>query len=61
MLAYAQSQDQVFGMITSGGSFMFIKLVLGLRPVRHLRYFDIRNRGNELYNVSIVPQSTLVN
>ena len=52
MLAYPQSQEQVFGMITSGGSFMFIKLVKSLPP----RYatsdiFDIRNRGNELYNV----------
>ena len=52
MLAYPQSQDRVYGMITSGGSFMFIKLVKGSPP----RYatsdiFDIRNRGNELYNV----------
>jgi hypothetical protein len=52
MLASPQSQQQVFGMITSGGSFMFIKLVQGNPP----RYgtsdiFDIRNRGNELYQV----------
>jgi hypothetical protein len=39
-------------MITSGGSFMFIKLLKGHPP----RYgtsdiFDVRNRGNELYSV----------
>lgn len=52
MLAAPQSQDVVFGMITSGGSFIFIKLLKGDPP----RYatsdiFDVRNRGNELYNV----------
>ncbi|MEH2421393.1 MAG: restriction endonuclease subunit R [Nostoc sp.] len=52
MLAAPQSQDVVFGMITSGGSFMFIKLLKGYPP----RYatsniFDVRNRGNELYNI----------
>ncbi|MHC5610406.1 MAG: restriction endonuclease subunit R [Nostoc sp.] len=52
ILAAPQSQDVVFGMITSGGSFMFIKLLKGYPP----RYatsdiFDVRNRGNELYNV----------
>ncbi|MEH2054877.1 MAG: restriction endonuclease subunit R [Nostoc sp.] len=52
MLAAPQSEDVVFGMITSGGSFMFIKLLKGYPP----RYatsdiFDVRNRGNELYNV----------
>ncbi len=52
MLAAPQSQDEVFGMITSGGSFMFVKLLKGQSP----RYatsdiFDVRNRGNELYDV----------
>lgn len=52
MLAYPQTQQQVFGMITSGGSFMFIKLVKG-NPPRYATsdICDIRNRGNELYNV----------
>lgn len=52
MLAYPQTQQQVFGMITSGGSFMFIKLVKG-NPPRYATsdIFDIRNRGNELYDV----------
>lgn len=52
MLATPHPQKPVFGMITSGGSFMFIKLVKEATP----RYatsdiFDIRNRGNELYTV----------
>jgi hypothetical protein len=54
ILAYmlAAPQPKVYGMITSGGSFIFIKLLKGQPP----RYgtsdiFDIRNRGNELYDV----------
>ncbi|MCF2150274.1 restriction endonuclease subunit R [Desmonostoc muscorum LEGE 12446] len=52
MLAAPQSQDVVFGMITSGGSFMFIKLLKG-HPPRYATsdIFDVRNRGNELYDV----------
>ena len=52
MLAAPQSQDVVFGMITSGGSFMFIKLLKG-NPPRYAtsNIFDVRNRGNELYDV----------
>lgn len=52
MLAYPQSQQQVFGMITSGGSFMFIKLVKANPPQYATSdIFDIRNRENELYSV----------
>jgi hypothetical protein len=52
MLASPQSQGTVYGMITSGGSFMFLKLVKGDVP----RYgtsdiFDVRNTGNEMYDV----------
>jgi hypothetical protein len=54
LLAYllASPHDKVYGMITSGGSFMFVKLVKGNLP----RYgtsdiFDVRNRGNQLYDV----------
>ncbi|MEH2362559.1 restriction endonuclease subunit R [Nostoc sp.] len=52
MLAAPQPQDVVFGMITSGGSFMFIKLLKG-HPPRYATsdIFDVRNRGNDLYNV----------
>jgi hypothetical protein len=39
-------------MITSGGSFIFIKLVKGETPQYATSdIFDIRNRGNELYSV----------
>lgn len=52
MLAAPQSQDRVFGMITSGGSFMFLKLVKGAVPKYGTsNIFDIRNTGNELYDV----------
>lgn len=52
MLATPHPDKPVFGMITSGGSFMFIKLVKGEPPQYATSdIFDIRNRGNELYNV----------
>ncbi|KYC35851.1 restriction endonuclease subunit R [Scytonema hofmannii PCC 7110] len=54
LLAYmlAAPDNEVYGMVTSGGSFMFVKLMKTVVP----RYvtsdiFDVRNRGNELYNV----------
>jgi hypothetical protein len=59
VLAYmlaAPAQKTVYGMITSGGSFMFLKLVKGDLPQDVPRYgtsniFDVRNTGNEMYNV----------
>lgn len=52
MLAAPQSQNTVFGLITSGGSFMFLKLVNGDVPQYGTsNIFDIRNTGNELYDV----------
>ena len=52
MLAAPQPQNTVFGMITSGGSFMFLKLVKGAVPqYATSNIFDIRNIGNELYEV----------
>ncbi len=52
MLAAPQSQKTVFGMITSGGSFMFLKLVKGTVPqYATSNIFDIRNTENELYDV----------
>lgn len=52
MLAAPRSQNPIFGMITSGGSFMFIKLVQGKPPQYATSdIFDVRNRGNELYDV----------
>lgn len=52
MLATPHPDKPVFGMITSGGSFMFIKLVKGETPQYATSdIFDIRNLGNELYSV----------
>jgi len=52
MLATPHPEKPVFGMITSGGSFIFIKLVKGNPPQYATSdIFDIRNRGNELYSV----------
>jgi len=55
ILAYmlaAPHQNTVFGMITSGGSFMFLKLVKGAVPqYATSNIFDLRNTGNELYDV----------
>jgi hypothetical protein len=52
MLASPKTQDTVFGMITSGGSFMFVKLVKGNPPqYATSNVFDIRNEDNELYDV----------
>ncbi len=52
MLATPHPEKPVFGMITSGGSFMFLKLVKGETPQYSTSdIFDIRNRGNELYSV----------
>lgn len=52
MIATPHPQKPVFGMICTGSSFIFIKLILGENP----RYatsnlFDVRNRGNDLYYV----------
>jgi hypothetical protein len=51
-LAAPQSQNTVFGMITSGGSFMFLKLIKRAVPQYGTsNIFDVRNIGNELYSV----------
>ena len=52
MLANPNPDKSSYGMIATGGSFIFVKLVNGESP----RYgtsniFDIRNLGNELYDV----------
>jgi hypothetical protein len=52
MLAAPQRQETVYGMITSGGSFMFLKLVKGDVPQYGTsNIFDVRNTGNEMYDV----------
>lgn len=51
LLAAPETQNTAYSMITSGGSFMFVKLVKG-NPPRYATsdVFDIRNHGNELYD-----------
>jgi hypothetical protein len=52
MLANDNQEKPCFGMITTGGSFVFIKLVKGKPPQYALsRVFELRNPGNELYTV----------
>lgn len=52
MLANPQPDKLCFGMITTGGSFIFIKLVRGETPqYATSRIFELRNPGNELYDV----------
>lgn len=52
MLATPHPEKPCFGMITTGGSFIFIKLVQGETPQYGTsNLFDVRNRGNELYKV----------
>jgi hypothetical protein len=52
MLANENQEKPCFGMITTGGSFVFIKLVKGNTPEYALsRVFELRNPGNELYTV----------
>ena len=54
LLAYmlAAPQTTVYGLVTSSGSFMFVKLVKGESPSYGTSdVFDLRNQQNELYDV----------
>ncbi|MFB8788747.1 MAG: hypothetical protein U7123_07820 [Potamolinea sp.] len=52
MLATTHPENPFFGMITTGGSFIFIKLVQGETPqYTTSNFWEIRNRGNNLYSV----------
>jgi len=52
MLGNPYPDQPSFGMITTGGSFIFLKLVKGKTPQYGTSdIFDIRNRGNSLYSV----------
>lgn len=52
MLANPHSEKPSFGMITTGGSFIFLKLVKGERPHYGLsKTFATLNPDNELYDV----------
>jgi len=58
MLASPHPQKPCFGMITTGGSFIFVKLVQGETPQYATSgVFELRNPGNDLYKVlSILKQ-----
>ncbi|MEM9542399.1 MAG: restriction endonuclease subunit R [Cyanobacteria bacterium P01_E01_bin.42] len=52
MLASPHPERPSFGMITTGGTFVFIKLVRGeINRYATSDLFSVRNRGNELYDV----------
>lgn len=52
MLATPHPHKPVFGMICTGTSFIFIKLILGENPqYATSKIFEIRNPGNDLYIV----------
>jgi hypothetical protein len=52
MLANPNKKKSCLGMITTGGSFVFIKLVKSETPVYALsRVFELNNPGNDLYTI----------
>jgi len=52
MLADPHPETPSFGMITTGGNFIFVKLVRGEKPQYALSdQFALRKRENELYSV----------
>lgn len=52
MLANPQKDQPGFGMITTGGSFTFVKLAYRKVPQYSTsKIFELRNPGNELYDV----------
>ncbi|MBE9126391.1 MULTISPECIES: restriction endonuclease subunit R [unclassified Coleofasciculus] len=52
MLGNSNAEQPSFGMITTGGSFVFVKLVKGKVPQYALsKVFITRNPGNDLYDV----------
>jgi hypothetical protein len=56
MLASPSPGQPVYGMITNGGSFVFLKLVQGPEASHYAlsRIFEMRNPGNDLYPVLAV-------
>ena len=52
MLANPNPDQPSFGMITTGGSFIFVKLVKGeTKEYATSKVFELRNPGNDLYSV----------
>ena len=56
MLASPNPVQPVYGMITNGGSFVFLKLMQGPDAAHYAlsRIFEMRNPGNDLYPVLAV-------
>jgi hypothetical protein len=56
MLASPNPEQPVYGMITNGGGFVFLKLVQGSDAARYAlsRIFEMRNPGNDLCSVLAV-------
>jgi hypothetical protein len=56
MLASPNPAPPVYGMITNGGSFLFLKLVKSADTAQYAlsRIFEMRNPGNDLYPVLAV-------
>jgi hypothetical protein len=52
MMATPHPEKPCFGMLTNGGSFTFVKLVKNqVYQYATSRFFELRNPGNELYDV----------
>lgn len=58
MLAISESDKPIYGLITNGGSFIFVKLIKQETPkYAFSRLFYIFNPGNELYTVLAILKS----
>src|SRR2546425_10781561 len=59
MLASPNPAPPVYGLITNGGSFLFLKLVKNADTAQYAlsRIFEMRNPGNDLYPVLAVLRS----
>jgi predicted type IV restriction endonuclease len=58
MLAISEADKPIYGLITNGGSFIFVKLIKEKTPkYAFSRLFYIFNPGNELYTVLAVLKS----
>jgi hypothetical protein len=56
MLTSPDLTRPVYGMITTGGSFVFLKLLRGANETAYglSRIFEMQNPGNDLYTVLAV-------
>lgn len=57
MLGSLAPQRQLFGLVTNGSEFLFLKLQRGPSPqYAHSRLFSVLNPGNDLYLVAGILQ-----